>query len=206
MDNFYGKYNNWNNRNNKDSKNKKNNDEEWDLDSYLFGWKKDNFYSNQNKSVNTNKSFYDKHISIVDKDDEIRNLKTELEVTKEDLDDAKSELKYTKKKLYDYKTKAEAFDKLFELFKDKFNRNINYKNVTDHHGAILSRYKESEIYSLNPLTSGEVFKIIKIFFDALGYDNSDFENHWETTNVETVNDNSWDRWYHFYRNEENKYK
>lgn len=180
-------------------------DEEWDL----YSWYEDEFYNSHNKIINTNKTTsdnFDKHISIVDKDDEIRNLKTELGATQEDLDDAKSELKYIKKKLYEYKTKAEAFDKLFELLKDKFNRDINYRNVTNHRGAILFRYKENETYSLKPFTSEEVFKIVKIFFDALGNNDSDFENHWETTNIETVNDDNWNKWYHFYHKEENKYK
>ena len=173
MGKFYSKYNNgkWISRENEENKE--------DLDSYLFNWYGDNFYNNQknnNEDASTNKSVMS-NIPDVYKDDEIRNLKTELEATKEDLADAKSELKYTKKKLYDYKTKADAFDKLFELFKDKFNRDINYRNVTDHRGTILTRYKENETYSLKPLTSGEVFKIIKVFFDAFGYDEVEYENH-----------------------------
>lgn len=208
MGKFYSKYDNrkWIDRGNEE-----------DLDSYFFGWYGDNFYSNKknnSESINANKSVTS-NIPDVYKDDEIRNLKTELGAIKEDLADAKSELKYTKKKLYDYKTKADAFDKLFELFNDKFSRDVNYRDVTDHRGNILMRYKENEIYSLKPLTSNEVFKIIKVFFDAFGYDESEYENHWETTNVETDKDDSWGGMYHFYRKDgdtyfyhkkENKYK
>lgn len=166
MGKFYSKYNNrkWINRENEED-----------------NWYGDSFYGSlnnngKNESINTNKSIMS-NIPDVYKDDEIRNLKTELEATKEDLADAKSELKYTKKKLYDYKNKADAFDKLFELFKDKFNRDINYRDVTNHRGNVLLRYKESETYSLKPLTSNEVFKIVKVFFDTFGYNESEYENH-----------------------------
>ena len=202
MGKFYSKYNNrkWISRENEENKE--------DLDSYLFNWYGDNFYNNQknnNEDASTNKSVMS-NIPDVYKDDEIRNLKTELEATKEDLADAKSELKYTKKKLYDYKTKADAFDKLFELFKDKFNRDINYRNITDHRGTVLTKYKESETYSLKPLTSGEVFRIVKVFFDAFGYGESEYEKHWETTNVETDSDDTiYSNLYRYYK-EKNKYK